>query len=388
MAAKPQNAWLNFFSPETVKENEAMALKQAEADKDKLTDADKAKDLNANIYAASLGSGDAPPTGASDAYGPSALALANENLNSPEVLEYITKLEKSQQQAIDNQKAGIASAQGNVDLFNKQPVQYDLSPLMNLSDSWFGSNLAKGYKAPTTPEEAISAKASLEGALNKARMGLTEAEKDRLQQNLTNRQKTAQILNDAAIADLKRKELGNADKDRLGMKEENQKFARIKEFHTGYGTHVDGLTQMRSSLQNMKNILKKYGGQTPDPINNAEDYGVFNAELSKTLTRYNTDLAKLGALSGSDLDMLKKALNADPNYLTTWIKEKTLGKSMNKAIDNLIGDTDKAAGRIKSYTRSFEKVIPEEYRGVFSAYDAAKGEDSKIPALLDSMKGL
>jgi len=321
-------------------------------------------------YIASLGSGDAPPTGASDAYGPSVLAMANEAYNSPEARKYLAGLEESQKAAIKNQKAGVTSAQGNLDNFLKLPAQYDLSPLMNLSDSWFGSNLQKGYKAPSSAQELIGTRSALEGALAKNRMGVTEAEKDRLQQNLTNRQKMIDTLTNAGIADAKRLEAKTAAGTRSDYKEAQQKLSAEKQFQTEYGKNVLGLAQMRSSLENMRNLISK-NGRIPEI--GSEEYNQFKSELSSALTTYNVEYAKLGALAGADLGLLNTRFGTSPSYLDTWLQEKFLNKSISKTLANMAKDADTAVSTLNARTKMYDKFIPDERKITFDAYEKAKG---------------
>lgn len=332
---------------------------------------EKLKEAQAvDAYAASLQSSDMPPTGAEDYKGSSAKASINEYLDSPETRAYLADLEKSQQEAIANQKMGVESAQSNLNAFSNLPVQYDLSPLMNLSDSWFGSNLLKGYKSPTSPQELIATRSALEGALAKTRSGVTEAEKDRLQQNLTNRQKTAQLLNDAAIADLKRKELGAADRDRQSFKDEKMKMEMLAKFNKDYGEHIRGVSQMRVAVQDALSILDKTGGKIPEY--GSEDYNQYQSEITKVLVNYNRDVAMLGALSGPDKVLLDQIASNDENVAKRAFKEFAFKKDIRGVLKKLASDADTKVSNLKPQTDPYKKYIPDVYDASFGAYEAAK----------------
>jgi hypothetical protein len=321
-------------------------------------------------YVEALGSADTPPTGADDGFGRSSRASLNEYLDSPDYRQYLATLEKNQQDAIVNQKLGVESAQRNVDQFGKLPVQYDLSPLMNLSDSWFGSNLQKGYKAPSSAQELIGARGQLEAALAKNRMGVTEAEKDRLQQNLTNRQKTAQLLVEATNADLKRKELGMQAKDRDAYKKDQQELAITRAFDKDYGDKLNGLSQLRYSLTGLQDVVNKYGGKTPLPTD--PDYGEFSSKLAEALVGYNKYFAGLGALSGPDLGIITSGVGLSQTAALNWAKQNILGQNAKVPLTSLINSVDTSVGTLKNDTKLYQKRIPDRTNAAFGNYDAAK----------------
>lgn len=71
------------------------------------------------------------------------------------------------------QEEGVQSlediARQYAEYVNQKKGQTDLSPLLQLSDSLFGSNIAKGYDAPPTEEEVLGKKAALQKEINAAR---------------------------------------------------------------------------------------------------------------------------------------------------------------------------------------------------------------------------
>lgn len=385
--------WVNMYSPDMPKlplsadVDGSIAVQALEElrKKEAMERLKKAEQVDA--YAQSLQSADAPPTGAEDYRGASAKASINEFLDSPESRAYLANLERSQQEAIANQKLGVDSAQANLGAFEKLPVQYDLSPLMNLSDSWFGSNLLKGYKSPSSPQELIAARSALEGALAKTRAGVTEAEKDRLQQNLTNRQKTAQLLTEASIADLKRKELGAADRDRQSYKDEKFKMEMLAKYNKDYGEKIRGVSQMRGAVQDAITILDKNGGKIPEF--GSDDYNQYQSEITKVIVNYNRDIAMLGALSGPDKVLLDQIASNDENIAKRAFKEFAFKKDIRGVLNKIAKEADVKVENLKPQTEPYKKYIPEVYNASFGAYEESKKgllKQASTPKLTDEDK--
>jgi hypothetical protein len=80
--------------------------------------------------------------------------MTEENVNSLQggfgklVNEILTGIKK-QDQGVENQMAALQQ-------MDQLPRNVDLGPLMRLADSWYGSKMATGYKAPPTTREILS----------------------------------------------------------------------------------------------------------------------------------------------------------------------------------------------------------------------------------------
>ncbi len=82
------------------------------------------------------------------------------------------------QAMLGEQEQGVQSlediARQYAEYVNQKKGQTDLSPLLQLSDSLFGSSIAKGYDAPPTEEEVLGKKAALQKEINAARQPMAQ----------------------------------------------------------------------------------------------------------------------------------------------------------------------------------------------------------------------
>lgn len=81
---------------------------------------------------------------------------------------------KRLEQYLNRDKAGLAGMEEALRAQLAQKSQTDISPLMALSDTWFGGNLAKGYRAPQSANENAQQGLSNMNALQLRREKLTE----------------------------------------------------------------------------------------------------------------------------------------------------------------------------------------------------------------------
>ena len=128
-------------------------------------------------------------------------------MDSPEVQQLIQQMEANRQRATQNQELEISDQEKLLQDYlakNSKP-QLDLSPLMALSDMWFGGNLAGSYKRPTDSKAQLETTAALQQGLQKARGALTDDE----QQYLLSRLGLYQKADDAYL----RSQLGQGKLD-------------------------------------------------------------------------------------------------------------------------------------------------------------------------------
>jgi hypothetical protein len=82
------------------------------------------------------------------------------------------------QSVLDEQEAGVGNledlARQYAEMAEANKGRMNLSPLMQLSDSLFGSNIAKGYDAPETEEEVMGKKAAFQKEINAARTPIAQ----------------------------------------------------------------------------------------------------------------------------------------------------------------------------------------------------------------------
>lgn len=95
--------------------------------------------------------------------------------------------------------------------------QTDLSPLMALSDSWYGGNLAKSYRAPETQAQNMAAQQKYDNQAFNQYGKLADDEMNLLRQNLMGEQYAHKQNMDQANFDLRKDEL-NAKRSSYGQK--------------------------------------------------------------------------------------------------------------------------------------------------------------------------
>lgn len=91
----------------------------------------------------------------------------------------------------------LASMRKRLENYLQVPGQTNLSPLMGLVDTWTGSNLAKTYDQPMSPEQRMMMANNLQSGINKEQTGLTSDQmkfyKDQLEgQGINNRMNLGQ----------------------------------------------------------------------------------------------------------------------------------------------------------------------------------------------------
>lgn len=97
-------------------------------------------------------------------------------------LEELLKKIPVNQQA---QEQGIFDTQNEINNYLNKDRRVDLSPLMALSDAWFGGDLAKHYKGPGTPEEQGKDRIAIRKTLQDMRSKLSEDQAAQLKSILT-----------------------------------------------------------------------------------------------------------------------------------------------------------------------------------------------------------
>lgn len=90
--------------------------------------------------------------------------------------------------SIAAQKDALAKSEQDAQLrrqvLGEQAQQLDLSPLLALSDTWYGGKQAQSYQKPMTTAELIAANQGIDKGLQAQRQGITDAELDLLKQGL------------------------------------------------------------------------------------------------------------------------------------------------------------------------------------------------------------
>jgi len=228
-----------------------------------------------------------------------------------------------QMDSIRQQQAGIDQGQAQAAALAGMPLQTDLSPLMNLSDTWFGGNLQKGYAKPETGRERIGTAQALQNAIQKQMGGLTESELGLLKQKLGERQHGADLKARYAEIQQRREAAAMAKQDAKSTREDWKTMEAKASFDREYGPGISQSVLFEGAAKNVQDILAKHQGNIPDASD--PDYALLEANFSTMKTSYNKGVAGLGALAGADLGMLAEALGDPTVSVSAYLKNKIRG---------------------------------------------------------------
>jgi hypothetical protein len=262
---------------------------------------------------------------------PSLAAVPQMQLQEPEYIQAYKEMADAQKEAIRQAEERLKGAVS-------RPQQFDLSPLLALAQSWTGeaAPLAAAYKRPTDRAKEVEA---LQEAVLKARGGASNIALQRAKdiENYLMQQKqmtSTEELKRAQIAALKENREGKKD-----LQEEKFQADIEKEYEKQYGTGLQNLGTFAEKVNSLKSLLKRSNG-LPTGGKERKEYETL---VGKIAVQYNQDLAKLGALAGADLDLIKKGIGQDTDLLSGWINSQIKGGTAASiaALDNLLSDSDK-----------------------------------------------
>lgn len=185
-------------------------------------------------------------------------------MENPEEQKLLQDLEASRQKAVEMQKQGISDYEGllqqHLDKMGEKN-KLDLSPLLALTDSWTGSNLARSYARPQDSRSDIETMAQLQQGLQKARGELTDDEMKYLATKAGLLQKADETkaklaLGQENLASLEQRSLNRlqSDKERAGGV---NLTPGQKSFDTSFGKDLDEWTSgARETVDKNLNLLK------------------------------------------------------------------------------------------------------------------------------------
>lgn len=201
--------------------------------------------------------------------------------------------EMSYQDMIKNQIDGL-----NNQMSNRSTISYlDLSPLMQAVDNMTGSKMAQSYKGPKASADNDMAKVS-----SLAEKLADEAARNKqldIQMRNALKNTADQRLNNAmTLAAFKDSLKGN------GLSEKNLSDYKVNFLKDDRTKDIDALNDFNSELQDYLQEIQTVGNswETLSSDKRAKIESAYN----KLVTTVNRDYAKLGALAGADLDILKK----------------------------------------------------------------------------------
>jgi len=212
---------------------------------------------------------------------------------NPEYLNLIKQWEASRGDAVAAQKAGLAGLEQRNQQYQNQPLQLDLSPLMALSDQWFGGDMGKQYKRPESPTDRVKALSDMEGALLKARGGISQEEQQYLQNRMGLMQKADETQAGMLMAQAKMQEARNVGDAARGAKADYKLQSEVERLQKNIGNDLPAVHTRMMELKKLVPEINQPAGNarripglgvekfTPDFLKSAQ--GAHIASLAKGL---------------------------------------------------------------------------------------------------------
>lgn len=239
--------------------------------------------------------------------------------------------------------------------------QTDISSLNALADSWYGGNLSKGYQTPTSGKEIMGNQMALQGAIQKAKMGLSETQLANLKDQLGARVKMKEIDATTANKLLANEQAGLAHAQTQQFKDQKQLVDNRTKWQATAGTKLDALTDFSNNLADYTAIIERNGGNPPP---GSPDFRLAEAKYKQMVLPWKTT-GELGALSGGDIGIVKGALG--PETFTDWLVQNSVGSGgagVLSALKDMRNATDRSFSR---QADTLSKPYPMEH-----VYDLVK----------------
>jgi hypothetical protein len=283
--------------------------------------------------------GSAPPQGAED--------------QGTSLLQAYAEQQRLQAEAIKNAEEQLAAARS-------KPQQFDLTPLLSLASQWTGTDLVSGYARPQNQSKQIQA---LQEAVLKARGGAAEVARMRAKDVAQLEEQKAAREQRLEEISLRKGELRQAKEDRAEDRKLRLELEQNKQYYDQFGEGISGLTEVISAAKDAKNLIEEAGGNIPTDIAKFDQY---KRAVSRIITGYNRDVAKLGALAGADKKLLEAAASNDPSLLEAYLKNAVgLNRGQRGVLDDLIAAGDK---KMKEH----EQLVKIRFKGIADPLFAAQ----------------
>ena len=297
--------------------------------------------------------GSAPPQGAED--------------QGTSLLQAYAEQQRLQAEAIKNAEEQLAAARS-------KPQQFDLTPLLSLASQWTGTDLVSGYARPQNQSKQIQA---LQEAVLKARGGAAEVARMRAKDVAQLEEQKAAREQRLEELKLRKTELKGQQDARAEEKEYRLRLETQDKYNNQFGNGLSGLSEVVDAAQQARNIIKEVGGiptSTKDPRTD-----VYKRAVSRIITGYNRDVAKLGALAGADKKLLEAAASKDPNILEAYIMNALdQSKGQVAVLDDLINAADKKVKEVEGRVqRGFGDRGMKLFVGDRDFYNQTRGIESQ-----------
>jgi len=224
----------------------------------------------------------------------------NKYYQNPYVVNNLAALEKAQSDAAAAQLQGIRDMRKTLENYTNLPASYDLSPLMNLVDTWTGSRLSAGYARPETPQQRLASVSNIQGGIQKGMADLADTNRQAVKDKQATFNTIAQLAQNAYLADMRMKTAGIKRTSPEKAAKQNVEFGRA--FTKDIVEPAVELAQYVAELDKADKILAKWGNTIP-PFDSPE-WAQYKAAVANAAVIHNKRVAQLGALAGGDLRLI------------------------------------------------------------------------------------
>lgn len=273
-----------------------------------------------------------------------------------------TKLQEMIDQNVGAQKSYLSNIEKQLKASLHSKDNLDLSPLIGLTDTWTGSNLFKYYQKPNKKEQIAEMQSNLVKGQGNLIDSLRGFERDKINRATAREQ---------MLANLEGKRMAlEAAKREHSVKEDERDIARQingdKFYRQTYKPLLDEVPSFYDGIDSLQSLLSK--SNKTEIASNTKEYAAFKSDLSRLLLFINNHEAKLGALAGADLDLLRSV--AGDNW-TAAINTEGMIRSLAK-LKNVV------ANKIYNFGKLQEKSQNNKGSAVYGSKDAWENNKERV----------
>lgn len=238
-----------------------------------------------------------------------------------------------EQEALALQQQGIKSAEERLQSYLGKEKKLDLTPLLNLSDMWFGGNLKAGYKAPITEEQRSRAVQELQDAILKAKTGYSENVLQSLKNMRAARQGEQDAMLKAKISEAQINAMLSGQRAKQATQKPDKELEIVDKItKSKEAEKIRGTIEMNTALNNYIDTINKHQNN----IASAEARADIGQAYNDTLMAFK-NANTLGALAQADLETARQKLPDLSSYASYLNRRVGLTPDIG-VVTKLLGD--------------------------------------------------
>lgn len=289
--------------------------------------------------------------------------------------DLLKQLGSAESKGLGQQDQGIQNIQDAIDKIKNKPEKegldgINLTPFLNLYDSWYGGHMSQGYKPPETEEDKDNQVLALNQALQKSRgqytadeismiktkLGITEKAIDSAQRHEDKQDSTeaqqaiADAKLDMAKTMLTNRQAGAEDKQNQKQDEVYSKAEEATRMTRGTKVVSDSLGQLKQ-IKNANSYVNMF--KSPDDMTNQE-YHLFTEELARIAANGASSDNRVAALTA-------KTIQSQLAGKLEWVE----GQPQPAGLGAFIRRSQKY---LKELQDNNQEVVNKNVHGVYNSY--------------------